>query len=172
MTFGHYGCCATSVCACEHPMEPRSGSSDIRSHLVAMLLLLRKKCGKKSGMRRTYFRSGPLLDMATSGQCLFRSCDFVTSGQKATLRGIWHNFLLCMRRTHFRTMTDVTSGHVTGITSGHVTSDHLTSGHAQWSDPPHDPPQIWFCPYPYTTHLPLQSVVCFVLQFLVLSQDY
>jgi hypothetical protein len=132
----------------------------------------KKKCGKKSGMRRTYFRSGPLLDMATSGQCLFRSCDFVTSGQKATLRGIWHNFLLCMRRTHFRTMTDVTSGHVTDITSGHVTSDHLTSGHAQWSDPPHDPPQIWFCPYPYTTHLPLQSVVCFVLQFLVLSQDY
>ena len=83
MTFGHYGCCATSVCACAHPMEPRRGSSDIRSHLVAMLLLLRKKCGEKSGMRRTYFRSGPLLDMATSGQCLFRSRDFVTSGHKA-----------------------------------------------------------------------------------------
>ena len=23
--------------------------------------------------------------------------------------------------------------------------------HAQWSDPL-DPPQIWFCPYPYTTY--------------------
>jgi hypothetical protein len=32
-----------------------------------MVLLLRKKRGKKLGMRRTYFRSGPLPDMATSG---------------------------------------------------------------------------------------------------------
>jgi len=35
---------------------------------------------------------------------------------------------------------DVTSGHVTDVTSchvmsGNVTSGHVTSGHAQWSDP-------------------------------------
>jgi hypothetical protein len=35
-----------------------------------------------------------------------------------------------------------TSGHVTTVTSGHV-----TSGHAQWSDPP----QMRLCPCPYTT---------------------
>jgi hypothetical protein len=46
-------------------------------------------------------------------------------------------------------MTYVTSGHVTDVTSGHV-----TSGHAQWSDPPHDPPQMRLCPYPYTTDVP------------------
>ena len=38
------------------------------SHPVAMLLLLRKKRGGKWGMRRTYFRTGPLLDRASSGQ--------------------------------------------------------------------------------------------------------
>ena len=41
----------------------------------------------------------------------------------------------------------VISGHVTYVTSGHV-----TSGHAQSSDPPHDPPQMRLCPYPYTSH--------------------
>ena len=40
----------------------------------------------------------------------------------------------------------VTSGHVTDVTD-------VTSGHAQWSDPPHDPPQMLICPYPYTTLL-------------------
>ena len=49
----------------------------------------------------------------------------------------------------------VTSGRVTDVTSGHVTdvtSGHLTSGHAQWSDPPHDPPQMIIELYPYTTN--------------------
>ena len=80
----------------------------------------------------------------TSGHDRFRSRDFVTSGQKATLGRILRNFRLCMRRTYFRTghVTDVTSGHVTNGTSGRV-----TSGHAQWSDPP----QIWLELYQYTT---------------------
>ena len=37
------------------------------------------------------------------------------------------------------------TGHVTDATSGRVT--HVTSGHAQWSDPP----QILTELYPYTT---------------------
>jgi hypothetical protein len=48
-----------------------------------------------------------------------------------------------------------TSGHVTHVTSGHVTdvtSGHVTSGLAQWSDPPHDPPQMLTALCPYTTH--------------------
>jgi hypothetical protein len=42
------------------PRELRRGSSDLRSHLVALLLLLKKKRGERRGMRRTYFRTGPL----------------------------------------------------------------------------------------------------------------
>ena len=62
----------------------------------------------------------------TSAQDLFRSSDFLTSGQKAQL---W----LHMRRTYFQTghVTDVTSGHLTNVTSGRVTnviSVHVTSG--------------------------------------------
>ena len=77
-------------------------------------------------MRRTYFRSVPLPDRASSGH--------VTNGssvKKAPLGRIWHNFQLRMRRTYFRTshVTDVTSGHVTDVTSGHVASGHVTSGH-------------------------------------------
>jgi hypothetical protein len=49
------------------PREPRKGLSDLRSHPVAMVLLLRKKRGKKPGMRRTYFQSGTLPDMVSSG---------------------------------------------------------------------------------------------------------
>ena len=97
-----------------------------------MLLLLRKKRGEKSGMRITYFWSGPLPDMASSSHVTG-----VTSGQKALLGWIWRNFRLRMHRRYFRTMTNVISDHVTDVTSGHV-----TSGHAQWSDPPHDPTQM------------------------------
>ena len=39
--------------------------------------------------------------MTTSGQGLFRSCDFVTSDQKAQLGRILPNFRLYMRRTYF-----------------------------------------------------------------------
>jgi hypothetical protein len=63
---------------------------------------------------------------ATSGQGLFRS--------------IWRNFRLRMRRTYFRTRSRYWC-HVTDVTFGHV----------QWSDPPHDPPQMWLELYPYTT---------------------
>jgi hypothetical protein len=128
-----------------------------------MLLLyyyLEKSAGKP-GMRRTYFRLGPLPDRASSSHVTD-----VTSGQKVPLGRMWRNFRLRMRIAYFRILTDVTSGHVTHITSGHVTHvtsghvthvtsghvthvtsghvthvtsghvTHVTSGHAQWSDPP------------------------------------
>ena len=60
--------------------------------------------------------------------------------KKAPLERILCNFRLRMSRTYFRI------GHVTNVTSGHV-----TSGHAQWSDPPHDPPQMRLELSPYTT---------------------
>ena len=99
------------------------GSSDLGSHSVAMLLLLRKKMREKAGHPQNL-----LPVMAISGQGLFRSRDFVTSGQKAPLWRIWCTFRLCMRRTYFRTghVTYVTSGHVTDVTSGHMTD--VTSG--------------------------------------------
>ena len=80
---------------------------------VTTVLLQRRKRGKK-----------PV--RVTSGQGLYRSRDFVTSGQKAQLG-------LHMRRKYFQTrnVTDVTSGHLTNVTSGHVTnvtSGHVTSG--------------------------------------------
>ena len=105
--------------------NPEGRSSDLRSHPVAMLLLLRKKRGKKQGMRRTYFQSGPLPDRASPG-------------------------------------------HVTDVTSAHVTD--VTAGHAYWSDPPHDPPQIWLelCPYTTVVSNPLY-VSCFVFLRLVYS---
>ena len=118
--------------------EPRRGS-----HLVALLLLLRKKTRGKTGHAQDILPA-----RTASGQGHFQSRDFVTSGQKAPLGRKWCHFRLRMRRTYFRT------GHVTDVTSGHVTdftSDHVTSGHAQWSDPPHDPPQMWLELSPYTT---------------------
>jgi hypothetical protein len=45
----------------------------------------------------------PLPVMTTSGQGLLRSCDFVTSDQKAQLGRILRNFRLYMRITYFRT---------------------------------------------------------------------
>ena len=44
------------------PKGTPKGSSDLRSHPVAMLILLRKERGIKPGMRRTYFRPGTLPD--------------------------------------------------------------------------------------------------------------
>jgi hypothetical protein len=147
-----------------------------------MVLLLRKKTPEKDGDAQNM-----LSVRDTSGQGLFRSRDFVTSGQKGSTRAdiaqlpvahaqnilpnrahdwrhfrsrdwryfrdwcyfcdwrhfrskaplgrILRNFRLCMRRTYSRT--------------SHV--DDVTSGHAQWSDPPHDPPQMRLCPCLYTT---------------------
>ena len=100
----------------------RNTRSDLRSHPVAMLLLLllRKKRREKAGHTQNL-----LPVKATSGQDLFRSRDFVISGQKSPLGRIWHHFRLHIRRTYFRSrpLPDrVTSGHVTDVTSGHVTS--------------------------------------------------
>jgi hypothetical protein len=41
------------------------------------------------------------------------------------------------------------------VTSGQDLLRSLLVKHAQWSDPL-DPPQMWFCPYPYTTLIPLK----------------
>ena len=98
-----------------------------------MVLLLRKKAGENLGMRRTYFRSGPLPDRASSGHVTD-----LTSGQKALLGRIWHNFRLPMCRTYFRT------GH---LRSRHFRLHSLTA-----------PPQMLTDLYPYTTHvIPLSN---------------
>ena len=123
MTFGHYRCCTTSGCACAHPREPRRGSSDLGSHPVVMLLLLRKKRGEKAGHAQNL-----LPVRAPSGHVTLP-----LPVKKAPLGRIWRNFRLRMRRTYFMTghVTDVTFGHVNNGTSGHVTnvtSGHVTSG--------------------------------------------
>jgi hypothetical protein len=41
------------------------------------------------------------------------------------------------------------------VTSGQDLLRSLLVKHAQCSDPL-DPPQMWFCPYPYTTLIPLK----------------
>jgi hypothetical protein len=91
-----------------------------------------------------------------------RACAEHTSGQGHFRQGLFRSGDWCHFRSKGPTRADmgqlpvahtqnilpdrVTSGHVTDVTSGHV-----TSGHAQWSDPPQDPPQIRLCPSPYTT---------------------
>ena len=106
-------CCATSGCA--HSREPLRGQVTIGSHVTTTK---KKKHGKNPGMRRTYFRSGPLPDRASSSHVTD-----VTSGEKAPLSRIWCNFRLRMRITYFRT------GHVTYVTSGHVTSGSIPAQH-------------------------------------------
>jgi hypothetical protein len=127
MTFGHYGCCATYGCV--DPKEPRKGSSDLRSHPVAMLLLLRKKRVEKPGTRRTYFRSGPLLDRATSGQGLFRLRDIRSKGPiRADMAQlpVAHAQNILPDRVISCHVTDVTSGY--DVISGSTTSQH----HLKW----------------------------------------
>ena len=96
------------------------------THPVAMLLLYYYK-EKNAG--KTGHAQNILPVRAISRQGLFRSRDFDTSGQKAPLGWILRNFRLRMRRTYFRTwhVTDVTSGLVTGVISGHVTSGSSSS---------------------------------------------
>ena len=108
------------------PKGTPKGSSNHRSHPVAMLLLLRKKTREKPDMRRTYFWTGTLPDSVSSGHVTLSLLV-----KKAPLVRIWRNFRLRMRRTYFRTghATDVTSGHVTDVISGHVTSGSTTSQH-------------------------------------------
>ena len=97
VTFGHYGCCASSGCV--HSREPRRACAE-----------------------------------PTSG--LFRSRDFVTSGQKAPLGRIWRNFRLHMRRTYFRTgslpVTWLASLPVTWLP---VAPPHSTPAKANWAVP-------------------------------------
>ena len=111
------------------PKGTPKGSSDLWSHPV---LLLRKKRGKKPGMRGTYFRSGPFPELR------------IPKGTPKGSSDLWsHPVLLLrkkrgkkpgMRRTYFRYGTlpeRASSGHVTDVTSGHVTdftSGHVTSG--------------------------------------------
>jgi hypothetical protein len=62
------------------------------------------------GIRRSYCRSGPLPDRASSGHVTD-----VTSGQKATLRRILRNFRLHMRRTYQHYVENVVSSFVVFI---------------------------------------------------------
>jgi hypothetical protein len=90
--------------------ESRRDQVTFGSHVTTT----KKKARKKAGLALNL-----LPVRATSGQGLFQSRDFVTSGQEALLRRIWRNFRLRMRRTYFRTghVTDVTFGLVTDVTS-------------------------------------------------------
>ena len=78
------------------------GSSDLWSHPVAMLLLLRKKRGKKRGMRRTYFRPVPL-----------------------PVTWLWHFRSKCPTRAD---MVQLPVAHAHNILPDMVTSGHVTSG--------------------------------------------
>ena len=135
MTFGHYGCCATSCCACAPPREPRRGqltfgshvttkkktrekaghaqnllpdraSSGVQpsllttttgvvkfqSHLVAMLLLLRKKRGKNGACAEPTFRSGQLLDRPLPDSASSGNVTFSLPVKRPPLGRIWRNF--------------------------------------------------------------------------------
>ena len=89
------------------------GSSDLRSHPV---LLLRKRRGKKPGMRRTYFRSGPL---PVTWLCHFRSKGPTRADMAQLPVADAQNIL----------PYTVISGHVTDVTSGHITSGSTPSQH-------------------------------------------
>jgi hypothetical protein len=81
----------------------------------------KKKARGKSGHAQNLL---PVRD--TSGQGLFRSRDFVTSGQKAPTRADIVQLPVAHAQNILPDM--VTSGHVTNVSSGHVTSGHVTSG--------------------------------------------
>ena len=81
IAYYYYGCCAISGCAFTPKGIPKGGSSDRRSHPVAILLLLRKRRGEKTGHAQNL-----LPVRATSGQGPFRPRDFVTSCQKDPTR--------------------------------------------------------------------------------------
>ena len=88
----------------------------------------KKKRGKKPGMRRTYFRSGPLHEgvkwPSVAILLLLRKKLGKKPGMRRTyFRSRWLcHFRLRMRRTYFRT------GYLIDVTSGHVTFGHVTSG--------------------------------------------
>ena len=81
-----------------------------------MVLLQRKKRGKKPGMRRTYFQSGPLPDRASSSH--------VTLSLPA--KGPTRADIAQLPVAHAQNILpdSVTSGHVTDVTFGHVTSGY------------------------------------------------
>jgi hypothetical protein len=103
-------------------MEPPKGSSNLWSYPVPMILLLRQKRGEKPGMRRTYFRTGPL---PVTWLCHFRSKG-PTRADIAQLP-VAHAHNILPDRVTSGHVTDVTSGHMTYVTSGHVTSGSTPS---------------------------------------------
>jgi hypothetical protein len=121
----------------EHPMDTPEGVTwplvTSGSHVTTVLLLLKKSAGK------TGHAQNLLPVRTTSGQGLFQSrdCHFRSKGptraDMAQLPVAHAQNILPDR---------VTSCHVTDVTSSHV-----TSGHAQWSDPPQMLTEL----YPYTT---------------------
>ena len=120
----------------EHPMDTSKGSRDLRSLRMLHNFRLRTLKGTPKG-------SSDLRQ-----PCHFRS-NYPIRADIAQLPVAHAQNILPDR---------FISGHVTDVASGHV-----NSGHAQWSDPPHDPPQILICPSPYTTDI-FTDVVIFVSQ--------
>ena len=132
MTFGHYGCCTTSGCV--HSKGTRRDQETFGSHVTTT----KKKAREKAGHAQN------LLPIRTAFGHVT-----VTSDQKAPLGRICRNFLLCMRRTYFRTW----SLPVTWLMSLPITWQ--TSLPVTWL--PVAPPQMWLCPCPYTTYRLLKT---------------
>ena len=118
IAYYYYGCCQISVTSGSH------------------VTTTKKKTREKRGMRRTYFPVRATSGQATSGQCLFRSRDFLTSGQKATTR---------------EDMAQLPVAHAQNI---------LPDSAYDWRYFRYNdfrlliiaPPQMWLCPCWYTTH--------------------
>ena len=136
--------------------NPEGGSSDRRSHPVAILLLLRKKRGEKTGHAQNL-----LPVRATSGQGPFRPRDFVTSCQKDPTRadmaqlpvGHAQNILPDNHCRHFRSCD-----------WRHFPSRNFRLLHRI------APPQILPELYPYTTHIVITVVTHFLGQKVELKQ--
>ena len=126
VTCGHYGCWATSSCACAH----QENAEGIKWPLVTSgshITTTKKKTRGKAGHEQNI-----LPFMATSGQGVFRLRDFVTSGKKAPLGRIWRNFRLRMHRTYFRTGSlPVTSLPVMWL----PVAPHRSSANNNWAVP-------------------------------------
>jgi hypothetical protein len=102
----------------EPPFFSTKGSTDLWSHPVAMLLLLRKKRGEKAGHAQNILQNS-----ATSGQATSGYVTHVTSGQKAAMdnqlkqanmmvSSIWGQLKWHLRRSD-EELTEVTCPEVT-----------------------------------------------------------
>jgi hypothetical protein len=104
----------------------------------------KKTWGGKPVMRRTYFRSVSHPDRISSGHVTF------TSGQKFPEGGYGATSgCACAKHTSGQ-VTWLTSLQVTWLTSLPVTSLPLLHRIA--------PPEMWLCPYPYTTDNPFDTM--------------